>query len=55
MKFGTGIGIVISCIGIALGATMEGEDTLLPGTKETIGALLARLTAQSLEQLQPDW
>ena len=26
MKFGTGIGIVISCIGIAMGATMEGTN-----------------------------
>ena len=26
MKFGTGVGIVISCIGIAMGATMEGTN-----------------------------
>jgi chemotaxis protein MotA len=26
MKFGTGIGIVISCVGIAMGATMEGTN-----------------------------
>jgi chemotaxis protein MotA len=26
MKFGTGIGIVISCLGIAMGATMEGTN-----------------------------
>jgi len=26
MKFGTGIGIVIACVGIALGATMEGTN-----------------------------
>ena len=29
MKFGTGIGIVISCIGIAMGATMEGTNVMV--------------------------
>ena len=29
MKFGTGIGIVISCIGIAVGATMEGTNVMV--------------------------
>jgi 2-amino-4-hydroxy-6-hydroxymethyldihydropteridine diphosphokinase len=36
-------------------ADLVGEDTVLPGTKQTIAALLARVTDQSLEQLQPDW
>ena len=29
MKFGTGIGIVVSCLGIALGATMEGTNVMV--------------------------
>lgn len=29
MKFGTGIGIVISCLGIAMGATMEGTNVMV--------------------------
>jgi chemotaxis protein MotA len=29
MKFGTGIGIVIACIGIAMGATMEGTNVMV--------------------------
>jgi chemotaxis protein MotA len=29
VKFGTGIGIVISCIGIAMGATMEGTNVMV--------------------------
>jgi chemotaxis protein MotA len=29
MKFGTGVGIVISCIGIAMGATMEGTNVMV--------------------------
>ncbi len=29
MKFGTGIGIAISCIGIAMGATMEGTNVMV--------------------------
>ena len=29
MKFGTGIGILISCIGIAMGATMEGTNVMV--------------------------
>src|SRR5215216_1714787 len=29
MKFGTGIGIVISCVGVAMGATMEGTNVMV--------------------------
>ena len=29
MKFGTGIGIVISLVGIAMGATMEGTNVMV--------------------------
>src|SRR5918997_666297 len=29
MKFGTGIGIVVSCIGVAIGATMEGTNVMV--------------------------
>ena len=29
MKFGTGIGIVVSCLGIAMGATMEGTNVMV--------------------------
>jgi len=29
MKFGTGIGVVVSCLGIALGATMEGTNVMV--------------------------
>jgi len=29
MKFGTGIGIVISCLGVAMGATMEGTNVMV--------------------------
>lgn len=32
-----------------------GEDTILPGTTDTLGALERRASAQSLEQLQPTW
>lgn len=34
---------------------LVGEDALLPGTADTLGALLARVTAQGLEELQLAW
>jgi 2-amino-4-hydroxy-6-hydroxymethyldihydropteridine diphosphokinase len=36
-------------------ADIVDEDTVLPGTTDTLAVLLARAREQPLEQLQPDW
>ena len=36
-------------------ADLVGEDTLLPGTTETLAALLQRASAQGLEEVQSAW
>ena len=70
MKFGTGIGVVISCIGIAMGATMEGTNVavvinipaILIVLVGTLGATIAacglevhiRLPKLYMKALMPD-
>ena len=36
-------------------ADVAGEDTILPGTTDTLGDLLQRVTTQGLEELQSTW
>ena len=36
-------------------ADLVGEDAVLPGTTDTLATLLARVTAQGLDELQPSW
>ena len=53
MKFGTAIGIVISCVGIAMGATMEGTNVTVVMNVPAILIVLVGTLGATIAGLRP--